>query len=48
MPEIPEPTPEPGYNQTIWGELFIFDWIRDLFRSIIRDLFKGWTLNLTF
>ena len=48
MPEIPEPTPEPGYNQTIWDQLFNFSWLRDLFQNIIRNLFKGWTPNLTF
>ena len=48
MPEIPEPTPEPGYNQTIWEQLFNFSWLRDLFQNIIRNLFKGWTPNLTF
>ncbi len=45
MPEIPEPTPEPGYNQTIWEQLFNFSWLRDLFQNIIRNLFKGWNLN---
>ena len=48
MPEIPEPTPEPGYNQTIWEQLFNFSWLRDLFQNIIRNLFKGWSPNLTF
>ena len=48
MPEIPEPTPEPGYNQTIWDQLFNFSWLRDFFQNIIRNLFKGWTPNLTF
>ena len=48
MPEIPEPTPDPSYNQTIWEQLFNFSWLRDLFQSIIRNLFKGWSPNLTF
>ena len=48
MPDIPEPTPDPGYNQTIWEQLFNFSWLRDLFQNIIRSLFKGWSPNLTF
>ena len=47
MPEIPEPTPEPGYNQTIWEQLFNFSWLRDLFQNIIRNLFKGWNPNFS-
>ena len=48
MPEIPEPTPDPSYNQTIWEQLFDFSWLRELFQNIIRNLFKGWTQNLAF
>ena len=48
MPDIPEPTPDPGNNQTIWEQLFNFSWLRDLFQNIIRNLFKGWNLNLNF
>ena len=48
MPDIPEPTPDPGYNQTIWEQLFNFNWLRELFQNIIRNLFKGWNLNLNF
>ena len=48
MPEIPEPTPDPGYNQTIWDQLFNFSWLRELFQNIIRSLFKGWSPNLAF
>ena len=48
MPEIPEPTPDPSYNQTIWDQLFNFSWLRELFQNIIRSLFKGWNPNLTF
>ena len=48
MPDIPEPTPDPGYNQTIWEQLFNFSWLRELFQNIIRNLFKGWNLNLNF
>ncbi len=48
MPEIPEPTPDPSYNQTIWDQLFDFSWLREFFQNIIRNLFKGWTQNLAF
>jgi subtilisin family serine protease len=48
MPEIPEPTPDPSYNQTIWDQLFNFSWLRELFQNIIRSIFKGWSPNLTF
>ena len=48
MPDIPEPTPDPGYNQTIWDQLFNFSWLRELFQNIIRSIFKGWSPNLTF
>ena len=41
----PEPTPDPGSS---WIDFFNFNWLRDLFRSIIRSLFKGWSPNLTF
>ena len=47
MPEIPEPTPDPGSNWSIF-DLFNFDWLRELFQNIIRSLFKGWSPNLTF
>ncbi len=48
MPEIPAPTTDPGYNQSIWNQLFNFDWLHELFQNIIRSLFKGWSSNLTF
>ena len=52
MPEIPvptpDPTPDPGNEQSIWEQLFNFSWLRDLFQNIIRNLFKGWTPNLSF
>ena len=41
----PDPSPDPGSS---WLDFFSFSWIRDLFRSIIRSLFKGWSPNLTF
>ena len=48
MPDSPDPTPDSSYNQTIWDRLFNFDWLRELFQNIIRNLFKGWSPNLTF
>ena len=48
MPDSPAPTPDPTYNQTIWSQLFNFSWLRELFQSIIRNLFKGWSPNLSF
>ena len=48
MPDSPAPTPDPSYNQTIWSQLFNLSWLRELFQNIIRSLFKGWNLNLTF
>ena len=48
MPDSPDPTPDSSYNQTIWERLFNFDWLRELFQNIIRNLFKGWSPNLTF
>lgn len=48
MPDSPDPTPDPTYNQTIWDRLFNFDWLRELFQNIIRSIFKGWSPNLTF
>ncbi len=48
MPDSPDPTPDSSYNQTIWDRLFNFDWLRELFQNIIRNLFKGWSSNLTF
>ena len=41
----PEPTPDPGSSWGIW-DLFNFNWLRELFQNIIRNLFKG--LNLSF
>lgn len=46
-PAPPEPSPEPGSSWSLW-DLFNFDWLRDLFRNIIRNLFRGWAQNLTF
>ena len=43
-PAEPDQPDEPG---TGWN-IFDFSWIRDLFRNIIRSLFKGWSPNLTF
>ena len=48
MPDSPAPTPDPTYNQTIWSQLFNFDWLREFFQNIIRSLFKGWAPNLSF
>ena len=44
-PDMSEPTPDPGSS---WLDFFNFSWLRDLFRNIIRSLFKGWSPNLTF
>lgn len=41
MPESPDPTPDPTYNQTIWSQLFNLSWLREIFLLIIRILFKG-------
>ena len=31
-----------------WLDFFSFNWLRELFQSIIRNLFKGWSTNLSF
>ena len=43
-PDMSEPE-APGSS---WTDFFNFNWLRDLFRNIIRSLFKGWSPNLTF
>ena len=40
-----DPAPDPGSS---WTDIFNFDWLRDLFRSIIARFVKGWAQNLTF
>ena len=42
-PAEPDQPDEPG---TGWN-FFDFSWIRNLFRNIIRNLFKGWNLNFS-
>ena len=42
-PAEPDQPDEPG---TGWN-IFDFSWIRNLFQSIIRSLFKGWNLNFS-
>ena len=42
-PDQPDEPDEPG---TGWN-FFDFSWIRNLFQSIIRSLFKGWNLNFS-
>ena len=39
---------EPANSGSSWLDFFNFSWLRDLFQNIIRNLFKGWTPNLTF
>ena len=39
---------EPADSGSSWLDFFNFSWLRDLFQNIIRNLFKGWTPNLTF
>ena len=39
---------EPADSGSSWLDFFNFSWIRDLFQNIIRNLFKGWSSNLTF
>ena len=39
---------EPADSGSSWLDFFSFSWLRDLFQSIIRSLFKGWSPNLTF
>lgn len=43
-PTEPDQPDNPG---TGWN-IFDFSWIRNLFQSIIRNLFKGWSPNLSF
>ena len=43
-PDMSAPA-DPGSS---WTDIFNFSWIRDLFQSIIRSIFKGWNLNFTF
>ncbi len=30
-----------------WTDFFSFNWLRELFQNIIRNLFKGWNLNFS-
>ena len=39
---------EPADSGSSWLDFFNFSWLRDLFQSIIRSLFKGWSPSLTF
>ena len=43
-PDMSAPA-DPGSS---WTDFFNFSWLRDLFQNIIRNLFKGWNLNLNF
>ena len=43
-PDMSEPD-NPGSS---WSDFFSFNWLREIFQSIIRSIFKGWTANLTF
>ena len=43
VPAEPDQPDDPG---TGWN-IFDFSWIRNLFQSIIRNLFKGWNLNFS-
>ena len=43
VPAVPDEPDEPG---TGWN-IFDFSWIRNLFQSIIRSLFKGWSPNFS-
>ena len=45
VPVPQDPAPDPGSS---WTDIFNFDWLRDLFRSIISRFVKGWAQNLTF
>ena len=42
-PDMSAPA-DPGSS---WTDFFSFSWLRDLFQSIIRSLFKGWNLNFS-
>ena len=43
-PDMSQPD-NPGSS---WSDFFGFNWLREIFQNIIRSLFKGWNLNLTF
>lgn len=43
VPTEPDQPDDPGSS---WN-IFDFSWIRNLFQSIIRNLFKGWNLNFS-
>ena len=38
----------PDNPGSAWTDFFNFSWIRELFQSIIRSIFKGWNLNFSF
>ena len=38
----------PDNPSSSWSDFFSFNWLRELFQNIIRNLFKGWATNLTF
>ena len=46
-PSAPTEPDQPDNPGTGWN-IFDFSWIRNLFQSIIRNIFKGWSPNLSF
>ena len=46
-PSAPTEPDQPDNPGTGWN-IFDFSWIRNLFQSIIRSIFKGWSPNLSF
>ena len=46
-PSTPTEPDQPDNPGTGWN-IFDFSWIRNLFQSIIRNLFKGWTPSVSF